>query len=78
MTKVEDQALLEETLNDTLPNLADVPYPTVAGTQAVLDWLAESDPKARGLSAEQFIDDRYVRQIEASGFLQTLGTTARP
>src|SRR5581483_4549936 len=74
VTKVDDPALLEETLNDTLPNLADPPiYPTVRGTQNVLDWLGESDAKARGMAAEQFIDDRLVRQIEASGFVESLG-----
>ncbi len=74
VTKVDDEALLEETLDDTLPNLADLPpYPTVRGTQNVLDWIGETDAKARGMTAEQFIDDRYVRQIEASGFVQSLG-----
>jgi NitT/TauT family transport system substrate-binding protein len=76
VTKVDDPALLDETLNDTLPNLDDIPYPTVRGTQNVLDWLGESDPKAQGMKAEQFIDDRLMRQIEASGFPQTIGITA--
>jgi NitT/TauT family transport system substrate-binding protein len=75
VTKVDDPALLEETLNDTLPNLADLPInPTVRGTQNVLDWLGESDAKARGMAAEQFIDDRFIRQIEASGFVENLET----
>jgi ABC-type nitrate/sulfonate/bicarbonate transport system substrate-binding protein len=74
VTKIDDTALLEETLNDTLPNLDDVPYPTVRGTQNVLDWLGESDPKARGMQAEQFIDDRFIRQVETSGFPQSLSS----
>lgn len=78
VTKVDDQALLDETLDDTLPNLADVPYPTRESIQNVLDWTAERDQKAQGAPVEQFMDDRLLRAIEASGFVQSLGTTTAP
>jgi hypothetical protein len=40
--------------------------------QAVVDTLAESDPKAAKTDAKKFINDRFLKKLEEEGFLQKL------
>src|SRR3990167_629766 len=39
------------------------PYPTVGAVQNMLDHLALTNPKARQAKAEDFIDNRFIREI---------------
>jgi len=49
-----------------------VPYPSLKGVETVLDFLARENPKAKGADAKSFVDDRIVREIDASGFIKSL------
>jgi ABC-type nitrate/sulfonate/bicarbonate transport system substrate-binding protein len=49
-----------------------VPYPDAPGIQGVLDELAADNPRAREVSPRDFYDDRFVRELEESGFIQSL------
>ena len=40
--------------------------------QLLLEWMAQSDPRAKGAKAEQFIDNGPLREIEKSGFVTAL------
>lgn len=40
--------------------------------QAVVDTLAEIDPKAAKSDAKKFISDRYLKKLDEEGFLQKL------
>jgi NitT/TauT family transport system substrate-binding protein len=48
------------------------PYVSEAGVQTVLDLLAQTEPQAAEVKPEQFIDNRYVRELEDSGFIRQL------
>ena len=49
-----------------------VPYPDAPGIQGVLDELAVDNPRALEVSPRDFYDDRFVRELEESGFIQSL------
>jgi NitT/TauT family transport system substrate-binding protein len=49
-----------------------LPLVSTAGLNAVIDGVAERDPKARHLAAERLIDDSILREMEKSGFVDSL------
>jgi ABC-type nitrate/sulfonate/bicarbonate transport system substrate-binding protein len=69
---IKDAAILTSTVNFYAPKLARVPYPTVGGIRFILDQIAARDPKAKNVNAESFMDVRFVKQLDESGFIQRL------
>jgi len=71
-TGIKDPAILSSTVNFYAPKLARVPYPTIGGIRFVLEQIAARDPKAKNVNPESFMDVRFVKQLEDSGFIQGL------
>ena len=71
-TGIKDPAILASTVNFYAPMLARVPYPTIGGIRFVLEQIAARDPRAKNVNAEAFMDVRFVKQLEESGFIQGL------
>jgi hypothetical protein len=40
--------------------------------ETVLEFLSRENPKAKGADPKSFVDDRIVREIDASGFIKSL------
>jgi len=73
-TKVQDDAVLEETYRLFVTNhLKQPPYPAEAAVKTVLDDAAESNPKVRSANPKEFVDLRWLRELEESGFIRQLG-----
>ncbi|MGE5304421.1 MAG: ABC transporter substrate-binding protein [Alphaproteobacteria bacterium] len=49
-----------------------VPYPSLRGAETVLEFLAKEDPKTKSVEAKSFLDSSIVRELEASGFINSL------
>ena len=49
-----------------------IPYNSREGIQEVLNQAAARNPKAKNASPESFYDDRFVKEIEATGFYKQL------
>jgi NitT/TauT family transport system substrate-binding protein len=49
-------------------------YPTLEGIKTVLGTLAERDPKARTIKPEDLVDLRFIRELDQSGFIDSLYT----
>jgi ABC-type nitrate/sulfonate/bicarbonate transport system substrate-binding protein len=47
-------------------------YPTLAGIQTVLDAIADENPKARSARPEQFVDARFIKELDDSGYIDSL------
>ena len=47
-----------------------IPYPSVEAMKVALDQIAEKDPRARSVRAEQFIDSSFMQELDKEGFLQ--------
>ncbi len=71
-TKGEEASVLERAYNHVASAMARVPYVDPAAIQTVLDQLAPQVPAARTARAEDFLDNRYVRELDESGFIQAL------
>lgn len=71
-TGIKDPAILASTVNFYAPKLASVPYPTVGGIRFVLEQIAAQNPKAKNANPETFMDARFVKNLEESGFTQSL------
>jgi NitT/TauT family transport system substrate-binding protein len=71
-TGIKDPATLASTVSFYAPKLQRVPYPTVGGIRFVLEQVAVRDSRAKNYSPETFMDLRFVKQLEDSGFIKRL------
>jgi NitT/TauT family transport system substrate-binding protein len=72
-TKIEDPEIVEEAYRIFALNyLPEVPYPSEAAVRQRLAELAASDEKARTANPKDFIDVRWVQELERSGFIAKL------
>src|ERR1043166_6570473 len=69
---LEDLSVAEETYDLTQPGMPEVPYPVAGALQTLLDFMAKTVPEAKGADARRFIDDRFIRELEQSGFIASL------
>jgi hypothetical protein len=47
-------------------------YATPKAVETSLEFIAATEPKARGADAKLFVDESVIREIEASGFIKSL------
>jgi ABC-type nitrate/sulfonate/bicarbonate transport system substrate-binding protein len=47
-------------------------YPTLEGIKNILEPLAETDPKAKTAKPEDFVDMRFIKELDESGFIDDL------
>jgi NitT/TauT family transport system substrate-binding protein len=68
-----DTDLLGETYDVQIAKyLLKVPLPTTDNVKSVVEEIAERNPKAKDQDAKLFFDDRFVRQLETSGFIESV------
>ena len=71
-TGIKDPAILGSTIDFYAPKLQRVPLATVGGLRFVLDQVGLRDPRAKNYAPETFMDMRFVKQLEDSGFIKSL------
>jgi hypothetical protein len=71
-TGIKDPATLAATVDFYAPKLQREPYPTAGGIRFVLDQVAVRDQRAKNFAPETFMDTRFVKQLEDSGFIKGL------
>jgi ABC-type nitrate/sulfonate/bicarbonate transport system substrate-binding protein len=69
---IEDRSVAEETYDLTRPGMPRVPYPVVSALQTLLDFMAGEMHEAKNVDARRFVDDRFIRELEESGFIDSL------
>ena len=57
---------------DVQKYMLKVPLPTIEAVRSVLEDLALRNPKAKEADPRRFFDDSFVRQMQSSGFIDTL------
>jgi len=71
--RTDDADLLTETYDvQIIKYLLKIPLPTADAVRSVVDELAERSPKAKDQDPSRFFDDRFIRQLEANGFINTV------
>ena len=69
----DDPEILGETYDVQIAKyLMKVPLPTAEAVRSVVEELAERSPKAKDQDPAIFFDDRFVRQLQNSGFIDSL------
>jgi NitT/TauT family transport system substrate-binding protein len=68
--QVDDQAVLEDTWQQYSVYLVEVPYP--AGFQNTIDFVAQTNEKAKGAKPADFVDTSIVKQFDDQGFYKKL------
>ena len=69
---IADRTIAAETYDLTQPGMPRAPYPVVASLQTLLDFMANELPEAKGVDAQRFVDDRFIRELEDNGFIDSL------
>jgi hypothetical protein len=71
--RTTDQELLGESYDMQIAKyMMKVPLTTAEAVRSVLDELGARNPKARDQDPRKFFDDRFVRELETSGFIDSL------
>jgi ABC-type nitrate/sulfonate/bicarbonate transport system substrate-binding protein len=70
--KIDDPAVIEETQKNYPKYMPTVPYPSKAGIAIIKNALEKNEPGLRQLSIDDQIDNRFVREMEESGFLREI------
>jgi ABC-type nitrate/sulfonate/bicarbonate transport system substrate-binding protein len=47
-------------------------YPSLPGIQTVLDAIADENPKAKSARPDQFVDTRFIKELDDSGYIDGL------
>jgi NitT/TauT family transport system substrate-binding protein len=72
---VKDTEAFEKAYDRVVTNDKIVPpkqYPTVEGIKSVLDMMAENEPRAKKANPEEFVEMRFVKELDDSGFIDRL------
>jgi NitT/TauT family transport system substrate-binding protein len=71
-TRVSNVKALQEGYDYFVNQLPNVPHPSAEAMQAVAAQIAETNPKARGIDAKSYVNDRYLKRLEDEGFVKKL------
>ncbi len=71
-TKTKDARILEETYQFYNRLLDRIPYPTLDGIQMILSMASEANAIANTKRPEDFVDERFLKELEQSGFVNRL------
>ena len=71
-SRLNDRNALEESWNWHVRYTPDAPYAPVEGYQTILQDLASTNPKAAQANVKEFMDQRFIKELEDSGFIKSL------
>ena len=74
---IADRSVAEETYDLTQPGMPSVPYPVVSSLQTLLEFMANELSEAKDADARRFVDDRFIRELDESGFITALSNQGR-
>lgn len=70
---IGDCTVAEATYDLTQPGMPRAPYPVVVALQTLIDFMSKELPQAKNADARQFVDARFVRELDDNGFIDSLG-----
>jgi ABC-type nitrate/sulfonate/bicarbonate transport system substrate-binding protein len=70
--KISDPLVIAETQKDYPRYMPKIPYPGRAGIAVIKAFLDKNEPAVRSLSIDDQIDNQFVRELEQSGFFNSL------
>jgi NitT/TauT family transport system substrate-binding protein len=72
--QIKDRDVLVKSYEAAAPDnrISRKQYPYLAGLQMALDLLAEENPKAKSAKPEDFVDSRFIKELDDSGYIDSL------
>ncbi len=78
-TRVKEPDIIEDAYNQFREYLESIPFVSRKGMEAILVEMAEKQPLARQAKVDDFLDMRFMNELEKEGFLKKLwGKSANP
>ena len=71
-TRISDREVLKQSYAYLRPYYLKVPYPSTRAIKDTLDLLAKDLPKAKDADPKDFIDNSVLKEIEASGYIESV------
>jgi len=71
-TRVKEQDILEDAYSQFHDYLESIPYVSTKGMEAIISEVAEKDPAAKQSKPEDFLDMRFVAELDKQGFFKKL------
>jgi len=71
-SRLDDRKFLDEAWDWHVKFMPDAPYPPPDGYQLVLQDMAEKNPKAAQADIKDYINARFVKELDDSGFIKAL------
>src|SRR5262245_13264830 len=71
-TRISDREVLKLSYHYLRPYYLKVPYPSARAIKDTLDVLAKDIPKAKDADPRDFIDNSVLKEIEASGYIESV------
>jgi ABC-type nitrate/sulfonate/bicarbonate transport system substrate-binding protein len=71
-TRTGDYKKLAQTYETYAPFLERIPYVDLKGIENILLEIAPRNPRAKGVKPSEFVDHRYVKELEDDGFFRSL------
>ena len=71
-TRIQDAEILELTYGEARTHIETIPYVSRKGLEAIIGELAPTEPKARTARPEDFVDHRFVSQLEKEGLFKNV------
>jgi NitT/TauT family transport system substrate-binding protein len=71
---IQDREVLERAYEDAITDekLPPKQYPSLEGIKKILEPLGETDAKAKAAKPEDFVDMRFIKELDESGFIDDL------
>jgi ABC-type nitrate/sulfonate/bicarbonate transport system substrate-binding protein len=67
-----DISIAEETYDMTQPGMPEAPYPVLQALRTALEVISKEIPAAATADPGGFVDDRFIRELDESGFIASL------
>jgi ABC-type nitrate/sulfonate/bicarbonate transport system substrate-binding protein len=71
-SRLEERKVLEEAWDWHARFIPEAPYPPAEGYRLVLQDMATTNPKAATANVKDYLDSRFVKELEDSGFIKGL------
>jgi hypothetical protein len=70
--QIKDEKVLEDSYQNLKSTAEIKPYPSAEGFKTILDDFAKKLPAARTANPRDFIDARFIQELDKSGYIDGL------
>lgn len=74
LRQIKERDVLVKSYESAAPDnrISRKQYPNLAGLQMALDLVSEDNPKAKSAKPEDFVDSRFIKELDDNGYIDNL------